>query len=152
MFTGVALEDRRRVDGHRAVQEDGHVGDEVARLEAGHVVEDGLRPADGERGDEHDPAAPEGGPAYAVAIPLFARAVGAARDGRPEMARPDIDRLGVLESDLAASGEADWAVRVGAQRLAAEAWALWAEGDREQALETARRAAELESRLLPEAA
>jgi tetratricopeptide (TPR) repeat protein len=90
------------------------------------------------------PAAPEGGPAYAVAIPLFARAIGAARDGRPEMARPDIDRLEVLESDLAESGEADWAVRVGAQRLAAEAWALWAEGDRDQALDTARRAAELE--------
>ncbi len=60
------------------------------------------------------------------------------------MARSDIDALEVLESDLAESGEADWAVRVGAQRLAAEAWVLWAEGAREDALDTARRAAELE--------
>jgi Tfp pilus assembly protein PilF len=60
------------------------------------------------------------------------------------MAGGDIDRLEVLESDLAESGEAEWAVRVGAQRLAAEAWVLWADGDRESALDTARRAAELE--------
>jgi len=90
-------------------------------------------------------AAPEDdGPAFVRAVPRFARAVGAARSGRPEMAQSDIDALEVLESDLAESGEADWAVRVGAQRLAAEAWVLWAEGDREEALDTARRAAELE--------
>ena len=90
-------------------------------------------------------AAPEdGGPAFVRAVPRFARAVGAARSGRPEMAQSDLDALEVLESDLAESGEADWAVRVGAQRLAAEAWVLWAEGDREEALDTARRAAELE--------
>ena len=90
-------------------------------------------------------AAPEdGGPAFVRAVPRFARAVGAARSGRPEMAQSDIDALEVLESDLAESGEADWAVRVGAQRLAAEAWVLWAGGDREEALDTARRAAELE--------
>ena len=89
--------------------------------------------------------APEdGGPAFVRAVPRFARAVGAARSGRPEMAQSDIDAMEVLESDLAESGEADWAVRVGAQRLAAEAWVLWAEGDREEALDTARRAAELE--------
>jgi tetratricopeptide (TPR) repeat protein len=89
--------------------------------------------------------APEtSGPAFVKAVPRFARAVGAARSGRPEMARADIEALEVLESDLAQSGEADWAVRVGAQRLAAEAWTEWAEGDRESALDTARRAAELE--------
>jgi tetratricopeptide (TPR) repeat protein len=78
------------------------------------------------------------------AIARFARAVGSARDGRPEMAQADLDAMEVLESDLAEGGEADWAVRVGAQRMAAEAWTLWAEGDREKALDTARRAAELE--------
>lgn len=82
--------------------------------------------------------------AYVEAVPRFARAVGAARDGRPEMARPDIEQLEVLENDLAQSGEADWAVRVGAQRLAAEAWVAWAEGDHDEALDLARRAAELE--------
>ena len=90
------------------------------------------------------PSPEKGGPAFAEAVPRFARAVGAARNGRPEMAQSDIDALEVLESDLAEAGEADWAVRVGAQRLAAEAWTEWAEGDRESALDTARRAAELE--------
>ncbi|HYO47847.1 MAG TPA: hypothetical protein VEY33_14285 [Gemmatimonadota bacterium] len=87
---------------------------------------------------------PEDALAYVEAVPRFARAVGAARDGRPEMARPDIEQMEVLENDLAQAGEADWAVRVGAQRLAAEAWVAWAEGDREEALDIARRAAELE--------
>ncbi|MGH7566470.1 MAG: hypothetical protein ACREK2_06545 [Gemmatimonadota bacterium] len=82
--------------------------------------------------------------AYVEAVPRFARAVGAARDGRPEMARADIERLELLENDLAQAGETEWAVRVGAQRLAAEAWVVWAEGDREDALDRARRAAELE--------
>jgi tetratricopeptide (TPR) repeat protein len=90
------------------------------------------------------PVPEENGPAFVKAVPRFARAVGAARSGRPEIARADIDALELLERDLADSGEADWAVRVGAQRLAAEAWVLWAEGDREEALDTARRAAELE--------
>jgi tetratricopeptide (TPR) repeat protein len=88
--------------------------------------------------------APEGALAYVEAVPRFARAVGAARSGQPEMARGDIERLKVLENDLARSGEEDWAVRVGAQRQAAEAWVLWAEGDREGALDLARRASDLE--------
>jgi tetratricopeptide (TPR) repeat protein len=88
---------------------------------------------------------PEGeAPAYVAAVPRFARAVGAARDGRPEMAGADIEKLELLESDLEQAGEKEWAVRVGAQRLAAEAWVAWAEGDREDALDLARRAAELE--------
>lgn len=82
--------------------------------------------------------------AYVEAVPRFARAVGAARSGQPEMARPDIDRLELLESDLAQAGEKDWATRVGAQRLAAEAWVKWAEGDHDEALNLARRASELE--------
>ncbi|HJU86588.1 MAG TPA: hypothetical protein VJ788_04375, partial [Gemmatimonadota bacterium] len=101
-----------------------------------------------ERGDWETAAAmpvpQEGAIPFVEAIPRFARAVGSARDGRPEMAQADVDAMKVLETDLAESGEADWAVRVGAQRMAAEAWTLWAEGDREEALETARRAAELE--------
>ena len=100
-----------------------------------------------ERGDWEAAAAlptPEDALAWVEAVPRFARAVGASRSGRPEMARADIDRLKVLEDDLAQSGEEDWAVRVGAQRLAAEAWALWAAGDQAGALDLARRAADLE--------
>ena len=100
-----------------------------------------------ERGDWAAAAAlpaPDTAVAYVEAVPRFARAVGAARGGQPEMARGDIERLEVLENDLAQSGEADWAVRVGAQRLAAEAWVRWAQGDRTGALELAGRAADLE--------
>jgi tetratricopeptide (TPR) repeat protein len=100
-----------------------------------------------ERGDWAAAAAlpiPEEALGYVEAVPRFARAVGAARGGQPEMARADIERMAILESDLAEAGEADWAVRVGAQRLAADAWVEWAEGDREKALELAKRAAELE--------
>ena len=81
--------------------------------------------------------------AYVEAIPRFARAIGAARLGRPEAARAEIARLAELETALATEGS-DWAARVGAQRLAAEAWATWAEGDPEAALDLARRAADLE--------
>ena len=68
------------------------------------------------------PVPEEGGPAFVEAVPRFARAIGAARAGQAEMAPADIDRMKVLENDLAQAGEADWAVRVGAQRMAAEAW------------------------------
>src|SRR5688500_20278551 len=71
-------------------------------------------------------AAPEdGGPAFVRAVPRFARAVGAARSGRPEMAQSDIDALEVLESDLAESGEAAWAVRGGAPPPTARAVVVW---------------------------
>ncbi|MFN2384663.1 MAG: hypothetical protein ABR559_10475 [Gemmatimonadota bacterium] len=87
---------------------------------------------------------PENALAYVEAVPRFARAIGAARAGHPELARGDTERLAVLESDLAESGEEEWAVPVGAQRLAAEAWVEWAEGDQAEALDLAERAAELE--------
>ncbi|HUP21042.1 MAG TPA: hypothetical protein VM778_13980, partial [Gemmatimonadota bacterium] len=100
-----------------------------------------------ERGDWESAAAlpvPAGALAYVETVPRFARAIGAARSGRAEPAREDIARMAELERDLVESGASEWAVRVGAQRLAAEAWATWAEGERDAALDLARRAAEME--------
>jgi len=100
-----------------------------------------------ERGDWAAAAAlpvPEGALAYVEAIPRFARAIGAARSGDPMAARAEVARMSELENELVQAGQTDWATRVGAQRLAAESWAAWAEGDRAAALDLGRRAAEME--------
>lgn len=78
------------------------------------------------------------------AITHFARAVGAARSGRPEPARQAIERLAELR-DRAAETSGYWAQQVEIQRRAAKAWLLQAQGDEEMALETMRAAAELEA-------
>lgn len=83
--------------------------------------------------------------AYVEAVPRFARALGLARTDRPDAARDEIERLEELEAALEEAGQSDWATRVSAQRLAAEAWVEWAEGDRETALDLARQAAEREA-------
>ncbi len=97
-----------------------------------------------ERGDWRAAAeipAPTDALPYVEAVSRFARAMGLARTDRPDAARAEIDRMAELEAALEDSGQSDWATRVGAQRLAAEAWATWAEGGHEAALELARRAA-----------
>jgi hypothetical protein len=52
--------DARRVDRHRAVEEDRHVGDAPVALEQVDQVHQGLRAADGEGGNHHHAAALEG--------------------------------------------------------------------------------------------
>lgn len=78
------------------------------------------------------------------AITHFARALGAARSGEPEAARQAADRLEELR-DRAAETSDYWAQQVEVQRLAAEAWASFTEGDRQRGLEGMREAAELEA-------
>ena len=78
------------------------------------------------------------------AIPHFARALGAARSGEPEAARRAAEQLAELR-DRAAETSDYWAQQVEIQRLTAEAWASFTEGDRQRALETMRAAAELEA-------
>ncbi|HUF89705.1 MAG TPA: hypothetical protein VMR66_06975 [Gemmatimonadota bacterium] len=100
-----------------------------------------------ERGDWSAAAAlpaPEGAVPFVEAVPRFARAIGAAKSGDPAAARVEVARMSELETELTTAGQTDWAVRVGAQRLAAESWATWAEGDRAAALDLARRAAAME--------
>ena len=81
---------------------------------------------------------------YVEAVARFTRAIGQARSGQPAAAKVEVQRLSALRDTLAARGDAYWATVVGAQRLAAEAWVAQAESRTADAVELARRGAELE--------
>ena len=86
---------------------------------------------------------------YEPAITEFARAVGAARAGRPGAAKQPLARLAELQASLAknpVAGPYDWATQVEAMRLAAVSWQAWAEGRKDEALSMARSAAELDEK------
>lgn len=78
------------------------------------------------------------------AITHFARAIGAARSGDETTARQALDDLAILR-DRAAETSAYWEKQIEIQRLAAEAWLMYQEGDREEALEVMHQAAEMEA-------
>ncbi len=71
------------------------------------------------------PAAP-----YTEAITHFARAIGAARSGMPAAAAADIERLTAIQKLLVATKDPYWAEQVDIQRQVAEAWKVFAEGDK----------------------
>ncbi|HEX6112740.1 MAG TPA: hypothetical protein VFZ10_10550, partial [Geminicoccaceae bacterium] len=82
--------------------------------------------------------------AFADAITHFARAVGLARSGRPEVAAADVEALQRLADALRPSN-AYWAEQVDIQHTAATAWIAYAEGRRDEALALMREAAEIEA-------
>lgn len=71
------------------------------------------------------PAAP-----YTDAITHFARALGAARSGTPADAAPELERLAAIQKLLVAAKDPYWAEQVDIQRRVAEAWKVFAEGDK----------------------
>src|SRR5207253_3599125 len=71
--------------------------------------------------------------AQVEAMTHFARALGAARSGKPEAAKADIGKLAELRDKLSAAKDAYWAEQVDIQRQVAAAWALYAEGKYEEA-------------------
>jgi tetratricopeptide (TPR) repeat protein len=79
------------------------------------------------------------------AITHFARALGAARSGRFQQARADLETLAALEQRVPATGPYNWRTQVEIQRLSALAWLQYEEGDRREALSTMRAAAALEA-------
>jgi tetratricopeptide (TPR) repeat protein len=81
---------------------------------------------------------------YVEAVTRFARGLGSARSGQVARARAELTAMARLRERLEAEGEDYWATVVEAQRLAAEAWAAYADGDREKALALGRRGADLE--------
>jgi tetratricopeptide (TPR) repeat protein len=83
---------------------------------------------------------------YTEAMTHFARAIGAARSGRPDAATPDIDRLGELAAALEAMKDEYWAEQVGIQRRIALAWQMFARGQRREAIAALREAADAEDR------
>jgi tetratricopeptide (TPR) repeat protein len=87
---------------------------------------------------------PSSGTPFTIAIAHFARALGAARSGRPAAANGDLERLAALRDRLTLAQDAYWAEQVDIQRRVAAAWVAFAEGRRGEALETLRSAADSE--------
>ena len=82
--------------------------------------------------------------ASSEAITYFARALGAARSGRFEQARADLETLAGLQEQVAA-GSPYWGTQVEIQRLSAAAWLQFEEGDHEGAVMTMMQAADMEA-------
>src|SRR5262245_31861649 len=83
---------------------------------------------------------------YVMAISHFARALGAARSGKPEDAKGDIAKLAELRDKLRDAKDTYWSGIVDIQRQVAAAWVLHAEGKVDEALEAMRAAADAEDR------
>ena len=81
---------------------------------------------------------------YTEAMTHFARAIGAARSGRPDPATADITRIGELRDKLQSMQDAYWAEQVGIQRRVAVAWQTFAAGRRDEGLAQLRAAADTE--------
>jgi len=79
---------------------------------------------------------------FVDAITYFARALGAARNNMPDMARNDLDQLRRAAESL--GNTSFWGTKVDIQRQIAEAWILFAEGNTNDALALMRLAADRE--------
>lgn len=81
---------------------------------------------------------------YTDAITHFARAIGAARSGNPAAATADIERLAAISKQLTIVRDPYWAEQVDIQRRVAEAWKVFAEGDKARGVELLSAAADAE--------
>lgn len=84
--------------------------------------------------------------AFTTALTHFAHALGAARSGDPDAADADVDKLARIVEQLKAAKDSYWTAEVEVQRLAAAAWAAFARGRREAALDLMSSAAALEDK------
>jgi tetratricopeptide (TPR) repeat protein len=82
--------------------------------------------------------------AWVDAQSRFARALGAARAGRLDAARADIEQLTALHDKLAAAKDAYWTGQVDIQRRVAGAWVSYATGRRDDAIAQLAAAADAE--------
>ena len=87
---------------------------------------------------------PSSGTPFTMAITHFARALGAARSGRPAAASNDLERLATLRDQLTQAQDAYWAEQVDIQRRVAAAFVAFADGRRVEAVEALRSAADSE--------
>lgn len=78
------------------------------------------------------------------AVLVYARALGAARSGNVDAARKDLERLHALREALAAAKLSYWVEQVDIQHQVTAAWVAFAQGQREEALQTMRAAADRE--------
>jgi len=82
---------------------------------------------------------------YVDAMTHFARALGAAKSGNPDAAKPEIAQLAALRDRLREK-DAYWSGQIDIQLQAATAWALYAEGKHEDALKAMSAAADAEDK------
>lgn len=83
---------------------------------------------------------------YTEAITHFARAIGFARSGKPAEAAADIARLTVLRDREIEMKDAYWTEQVDIQRRGAEAWVMFAEGKKAEAIAAMSAVAEAEDK------
>lgn len=81
---------------------------------------------------------------YTEAITHFARAIGAARAGKPDAAAADIARLAAIRERELELKDEYWAQQVDIQRRGAEAWVMFAKGDKAGAIAAMRETATIE--------
>jgi hypothetical protein len=89
-------------------------------------------------------APPTGAPPHVVAIAVWARGLGLARNGRVAKARVEIDKLGEIERRLRASNNDYWATQVRILKLEVMAWSAQADGEGDEALALMRKGADEE--------
>ena len=83
---------------------------------------------------------------FAMAISHYARALGAARSGKPEAAKADIQKLAELRDRLRDAKDVYWSEIVDIQRQVAVAWVLHAEGKYDEAINAMSAAADAEDK------
>jgi hypothetical protein len=81
---------------------------------------------------------------FVEAVTRFARAIGAARTGRPDAAKEDVAAIETLQHTLLAMKDAYWAEQLGIQQQVASAWITFAQGRKTEAVEQLRKAADAE--------
>lgn len=92
--------------------------------------------------DEAANLVPTGAPVgWANAVTHFARALGAARLGRVDSARQDVETLAELREAVRKTNDGYWTEQVEIQRLGAAAWTAFASGQATEALALMREAA-----------
>ena len=83
---------------------------------------------------------------FAMAVSHFARALGAARSGKSEAARADIQKLAELRDKLSEAKDNYWSEIVDIQRQVAVAWVLHSEKKYDEALKAMSAAADAEDK------
>ena len=81
---------------------------------------------------------------FVEAITRFSRALGAARSGKPDAAKAEIDQLNALYDKEVQAKDAYWTTQLDIERQAANGWLLWAQGKKDEALRALTAAAALE--------
>ena len=81
---------------------------------------------------------------YTEAITHFARAIGAARAGRPVDAAADVEKLAALRDREIEMKDEYWASQVDIQKRGADAWVMFAKGMKDAALKQMRETADME--------